>query len=177
MTDELDFGIDPTCTVRANELLRGTGRLERLEWIHQRLKGGDIYFFQDGKRSQIVFQEAVDSFVNGQFIATIALGFSFIERTIAGRLWHLGEKDAAQTRSNYKLLNFAKDRGWLSEGEVTVLNNLRDIRNYVIHFRDPDQTQGGIRNIFQKQHRSVDFEKDAYAVMKAALDVLSKTSL
>ena len=121
MTDGPDFGIDSTCTVNADELLRGSGRLERLAWLHKRIKGGDIFFLQDGKRSQLVFQEATDSFVNGQFIAAIALGFAFIEKTIAGRLWNVGEKAAAQTRDNSKLLKIAQGRGWLTEGEVTSL--------------------------------------------------------
>ena len=177
MADYLDFGIDSATTVSASDLLRGSGRLERLAWLNDKLKEGDIYFLQDGKRSQIVFQEAADSFINGQFIAAIALGFSFIERTIAGRLWHVGEKEKANTRKNAKLLNFAKDRGWLTEGEVVSLNNLRHVRNYVVHFRDPDSTQTKVRNIFEKQPKSIDFEKDAYAVMQAAIDVLSSTSL
>ncbi|MGE0338093.1 MAG: hypothetical protein AB7Q76_22565, partial [Gammaproteobacteria bacterium] len=118
------------------------------------------------------------SVVGGQdHIATIALGFSFIERTIAGRLWSVGEKEKANTRHNSKLLSFAKDRGWLTDGEVTALNNLRDVRNYVVHFKDPDSVKTKVRNIFEKQPRSLDFEKDAYAVMQAAIDVLSKTSL
>lgn len=177
MADEYPLDFDFTHSVTAEVLIRGAGRLERLSWLHERIKKGDLFFLQDGTRSQVVFQEAVDSFVNGQYIAVVALGFSFIERTIAGRLWSIGEKEKANTRDNSKLLNFAKDRGWLTDGEVTALNNLRDVRNYVVHFKDPDSRQMKVCSVFEKHPRSVDFEKDAYAVMQAAIDVLSKTAL
>ena len=177
MTGKYPLDFDFSHSVKAEELLKGAGSLERLSWLHERIKKGDLFFLQDGKHSQVIFQEAAGSFINGQYIATIALGFSFIERTIAGRLWSVGEKEKANTRHNSKLLSFAKDRGWLTDGEVTALNNLRDVRNYVVHFKDPDSVKTKVRNIFEKQPRSLDFEKDAYAVMQAAIDVLSKTSL
>ena len=177
MTDRYALDFDLTHSVKSEDILKGTGRLERLSWLHEKIGKGGIFFFQDGMRSKIVFQEAADTFINGQYIASIALGFSFIERTVAGRLWHLNEKKKAKTRNNSQLLNFTKERDWLTDGEVTALNNLRDVRNYVVHFKDPDSAEMKVHNIFEKQPRSVDFEADAYAVMQAAIDVLSKTAL
>jgi len=177
MGDDFDFSMDSACTVKTEELFSGSGRLERLNWIYSRLAKSDLFFLQDGQRSKIIFQEAVGFFVNGQFIAAISLGFSFIERTIAGRLWNIGEKKLAQTRSNSKLLKAAQQHGWLTEGEVIAITNLRDVRNYVTHFRNPDQQGSKIKNIFEKKPASVDFEKNAYEIMEATIDVLSKTSL
>ena len=129
MSNDFDFNMDSACTVKAEELFSGAGRLERLNWIYRKLAKSDLFFLQDGQRSKVIFQEAVGSFVNGQFIAAISLGFSFIERTIAGRLWNIGEKKLAQTRDNSKLLKAAQDHGWLTENEVIVITNLRDVRN------------------------------------------------
>ncbi|WP_038177884.1 hypothetical protein [Vibrio rhizosphaerae] len=99
--DELDF--DLTHTINLEELLVGSGKLDRLLILLSKMKKGDLYFLQDGKRSKVVFQEAVEIYINGQFISAIALGFSFIERTIAGRLWFLGERKMSKERSD-KLL-------------------------------------------------------------------------
>ena len=175
MVDELDF--DLSFTVKAEELLKGSGRLERLSWLNSNLKKGDLYFLQDGERSKLVFQEAMDSYVNEQFLSAIALGISFIERTIAGRLWHLKEQ-ALSKKSGETLLKEALSRKWINKGESIELANLRKIRNYVVHFQEPTTIESeNIKDLFLPNPKSIDFEDRAKLVIKAAINVLGKTSL
>lgn len=176
MTDEFKMDFDLSHTVSSEELLRGSGRLERLSWLNSRINKGDLYFLQDGKRSKLVFQEAADSYINGQFLSAIALGFSFIERTIAGRLWFINEKTLAR-KSGESLLKEALGRNWINDGEFTSLNNLRRLRNYAVHFQSPSNDVENIKNLFEPDPRSLDFEERAKKVIQAAINVLHKTSL
>jgi hypothetical protein len=170
----MDF--DLTHTVNSEELLRGSGLLERLALLNEKIKKGDLYFLQDGKRSRLIFQEAADSYVNGQFISCIALGFSFIERTIAGRLWHLNMRSLSK-KSGESLLLEAQNRMWISEGEFSSLNNLRRLRNYTVHFQPPSDEESNVKDLFAPDPRSIDFEENAKKVMLAAINVLHKTSI
>lgn len=176
MNDKYEMDFDIAHTVDSEELLNGSGRLERLALLNARIKKGDLYFLQDGKRSKLVFQEAADSYVNGQFISSIALGFSFIERTIAGRLWFLNERKKAKDKGE-SLLKEALARQWITDGEFTSLNNLRNIRNYVVHFQSLSNDENNVKNLFEPDPKSLDFEDRAKQVLLAAINVLHKTSL
>ena len=97
MKADLDFSFD--CVVHGEELLAGTDRLGRAAWLAKRVREDDIYFMQDGTLSQLLFTEVLESFIGGQYIASIVLGFSLIERTVAGRLAFVGDTAAATERS------------------------------------------------------------------------------
>ena len=176
MTDEFKMDFDLTHTVSSEELLRGSGRLERLSWLNSKIKEGDLYFLQDGKRSKLVFQEAVDSYINGQFLSAITLGFSFTERTIAGRLWFINKKSISK-KSGESLLKEAIKQNWINDGEFIILNNLRTLRNYAVHFQPPSSEEKNIKNIFEPDPKSLDFEERAKNIIDAAINVLHKTSL
>lgn len=174
--EELEFSIAESSTVSAEELLRGSGRLERLAWLSERIRPG-LYFLQDGDRSRQVFQEAAESFVNGQYLAAIALGFSFCERTIAGRLWHNKETKLALCRNRRELFQEARDRGWIDEGDCTTLLNLGQDRDYVMHFRNPRPEESSVRSIAELNSRS-NFEGRARKVLDAAIhSMLDKLSV
>ena len=119
MPNNIDFSPDRAIT--GSDLLGGSGRLGRVEWLAKHFSAGDLYLLQDGAFSQLLFTDVLETFVGGQFIATIILGFSFIERTIAGRLFFVGEKDAAMGKSE-ALLNAALRKGWLTIDEHAHLN-------------------------------------------------------
>lgn len=172
--DELDF--DLTHTIDSKELLKGSGKLERLSMLLAKISKGDLYFLQDGKRSKVVFQEAAVTYINGQFISAIALGFSLIERTIAGRLWFLDERTKAKAKSD-ELLDEAARRGWITGRECELLKELKNIRNYVMHFQDPSNDESNFKNLFTTDPKSVDFEDNAKNVILTAISVLQKTSI
>ena len=133
MTAELDFSFDRP--LYGKDLLGGTGQLARASWVAQRVRDDDIYFMQDGTLSQLLFKEVLSSYVSGQYIAAIVLGFSLIERTAAGRLAFVGDKSAASNNSE-TLLRKAMERGWLKPDEFDLLDELRKLRNPIVHFRD-----------------------------------------
>ena len=175
MSDELDFSLDVTAS--GDELLSGTGRLARIGWLSKRIRKDDLFLLQDGSFSKLLFNETLECFVGGQFIATVVLGFSLVERTIAGRLSHVGEKKEAKGSSE-ELMSSALRNGWLSQTEVDKINELRALRNPVVHFREhlassrPEvkATQSG-RDTMQM------LEGDAKRILEAAIHVLGKTAL
>lgn len=172
--DEIDFSLAKSVT--ADELLRGSGNLEKLAWVNSKLKKSDLYLLQDGKNSKCLFQEAVSSYINGQNLAAIALGYSFIERAIAGRFWHIGKRSIAKGKSE-KLLESAQKQGWITKGELIALNNQRDVRNYVLHFKAPKKGDEKISKISSFDIASVGAHKNAKKIIETAINVLHKTSL
>ena len=83
-TPNLSFDLSASGEAMLNE----TSTLARAKWLEANFRRGDIFFFQDGAFSKLLFSEILECFVAGRDIATIVLGFSFIERVIAGRLAH-----------------------------------------------------------------------------------------
>lgn len=172
MADEIDFS-----TSRAAfgaELLPNAGQAERLAWLIASLPPRDLYFLQDGSFSVELFREAAQSYINGQFISAVVLGFSFLERTIAGRLHYVGASTAAGKSADLIQEAFAK--GWLSAQEKEQLHQLRKLRNPVIHFREgfehPD-----IAAILQAKTLPQYLEGAAKSVMGAAIHVANKTAI
>lgn len=132
---------------------------------------------QDGTLSQLLFKEVLSSFVAGQYIATIVLGFSLIERTVAGRLAFSGDKSAASAKSETLLMN-ALERGWLKKEEHEHLNELRRLRNPIVHFRDHlSGTRPEIRADLNARTTEQVLETDAKRILEAAIYVLQKTAL
>lgn len=176
MSDDFDFSFQRT--VAGKDLIRGGEKLERLTWLKKRVAETDLYFLQDGAFSQILFQEVADSFTNGQFIAAIILGYSFIERTIAGRLSHNDEKKLAGEANSKALFEEALERGWLKKEEHESLEQLRPLRNAITHFRDPLHAERPeIRAILSAKTPSTMLEGDARKVLDAAIQVLNKTAI
>lgn len=164
-------------TVSGEELLSGSDRLDRLAWIHKRIGTGDLYFFQDGPYSRFLFKEILDCFVNGQYIATIVLGFSFLERTLAGRLHFIGKPQVARGKS-IDLFKAAHAENWISEGEHAIFESLRTLRNSVAHFHDPmDKLRPEIRAIQEGRTPAAILESDAKEFLSAAVQLLNKTAL
>lgn len=175
MSDELDFSLD--VTVSGVELLSGTGRPGRIGWVAQRIRKDDFFLLQDGVFSKLLFNETIECFVGGQFIATIVLGFSLIERAIAGRLSHVGDKKAAKGRSE-ELMVSALNKGWLSQTEFDHIKELRALRNPVVHFREHlDKSRPEFRATVNEQETSQMLESDARRILEAAIHVLGKTAI
>ena len=175
MTNKLDFS--PDRAVTGSELLKGSYRLSRVEWLTNNLHENDLYLFQDGELSQLLFTDLIETFVGGQFIATILLGFTFIERTIAGRLSFVGDKKTAK-ESSTELLDAALSRGWLSIGEHSKLNELRQLRNPIVHFREHlADTRPEVKAVLSGRSATQMFESDAKQILAVSIHVLKQTSL
>ncbi|MBK6973514.1 MAG: hypothetical protein IPH26_11435 [Sterolibacteriaceae bacterium] len=133
MPAEIDYTFDHP--VRGDAVL-GAGRLGRVAWLGKRLRDDDLYLLQDGAFSKLLFNEVLECFVGGQFIATIVLGFSLIERSIAGRLSHIGQTSVAKGGTSEQLIDAAFNLGWLTGTERDRINDVRKLRNAVVHFRE-----------------------------------------
>lgn len=175
MSDELDFSHD--VTVSGDELLSGTGRPGRIGWLAQRIRKDDLFMLQDGSFSKLLFIETIECFVGGQFIATVVLGFSLIERAIAGRLSHVGDKKAAKGKSE-DLMVSALNKGWLSQTEFDQINELRALRNPVVHFREHlSMSRPEVKATINGRDIPQMLESDAKRILEAAIHVLGKTAL
>lgn len=175
MSDELEFSLD--VTVSGDELLSGTGRLGRIVWLAQRIRKDDLFLLQDGSFSKLLFNETIECFVGGQFIATVVLGFSLVERAIAGRLSHVGDKKAAKGRSE-ELLVSALKKGWLSQTEFDQIKALGALRNPVVHFREHlSMSRPEVKATVNGRNISQMLESDAKRILELAIHVLGKTAL
>ena len=175
METEFDFSFDRP--VYGEELLGGSGQLARASWVARRVRNDDVYFMQDGTLSQLLFKEVLSTFVSGQYIATIVLAFSLIERTVAGRLAFVGDKSGALAKSEALLENAFK-RGWLRTEEHELLNELRKLRNPIVHFRDHlSETRPEVRAALGARTTEQVLEEDAKRILEATIHVLQKTAL
>ncbi len=175
MAAELDFSFDRP--VYGKELFGGSGQLARASWLARQIRDDDIYFMQDGTLSQLLFKEVLNSYVLGQYIAAIVLGYSLIERTLAGRFSFIGEIKIAAAKSEI-LLKKAAERGWLSGEEVQLLDELRKLRNPIVHFRDHlSRARPEVRAAVNGGTTQQVLEEDAQKIIEATIHVLSKTAL
>lgn len=165
-------------SIFGKDLLSGSDRFQRLAWLAKEIPVHDLYQVQDTGYSKLLFNEISECYINAQFIATIVLGFSFIEREIAGRLFSIGDKKIAAKGKNEELINLAYKKGWLTENEMNRLNKLRDLRNPVVHFRDSFNSSHPDMAAFLKAKTTPKYlEESAQIILKAIIHILSKTAL
>ncbi len=175
MKTEFDFSFDRP--VHGKELLSGSSQLARASWLARHVRDDDVYFMQDGTLSQLLFREVLSTFVAGQYIATIVLAFSLVERTVAGRLAFVGDKSGALAKSE-DLLKKALARGWLIREEHELLDELRKLRNPIVHFRDHlSETRPEVRAALSARTTEQILEGDAKKILEATIHVLQKTAL
>jgi len=151
-------------------------RLERLNWLASKLPIAEYWIFPGGLISKYSFEEARYSFVYGQYLATVVLGLSYIERTLAALFYGAG-RDELERASLAVLLQEARNLGWLDEKEFDNLQRAREIRNPITHFRRPGHVETvEYRAAAQEELPYNILEEDARHVMEAALAVLTKRS-
>jgi len=176
MKGGLDFSTE--CFVSGVDYFSGNGKLRRSLWVSGNMVDDDILFFQDGEISKLMFSEIIETYVSGQFIASIVLGFSFIERSIAGRLAFVGKAQKRDKNESQNLLDAALREGWLLDAEVEFLNGLREIRNPIVHFRDSSkESRPESRARLKGMKLQESIELDAGKMLEAVVRVLKKTAL
>lgn len=180
MAEKFEMDMSLSHHAAGEDLFKASDRqkLARSAWLNAQINPTCLYFFQDGQFSRELFQEAVSCFIDGYFIATIVLAFAFIERSIAGRLSHCGDMGTAR-KSSQDLLKEARNRQWLSANEYASLDELRERRNPVTHFREhEDENRPESRAKARKTEMSESLEADGQAILDAAIKyMLNKTSL
>jgi hypothetical protein len=150
------------------------GRISRLEWLASVLPPGESKLFPGGPMAKCLFEEMRYCFAYAQFLATIMVGFAFIERTLAAEFFAAGRNDLERVGIQ-TLLKEAGKRGILSNDEARELDHIRRARNPVTHFRQPGADDSIEARSVHTRERPYDLmEQDARAVVVAAMKTLSK---
>ncbi len=133
-------------------------RVGRLEWLISKAPLAQIWTFPGGWLGKQLFEEARYSFVYGQFLATVVLGFAYVERTLCAIFYGAGRNDMQRATSE-TLLREAHKEGWLSEQELKAFDKARGLRNVMVHFRKPIHRDS-------PEFRAVESECDPYTIME-----------
>jgi hypothetical protein len=151
-------------------------RLARLNWLASRLPDAEYWTFPGGLTSKYLFEEIRYCFVYGQFLATIVLGLSYIERTLASLFYASGRNDLERA-SITTLLREALNCGWINQIEFDNLQRVRKIRNPITHFRRPgyDDTIE-YRAVIENKLPYTVVEEDAQHVLGTVLHLLGKNA-
>jgi len=111
-----------------------SGRLDRLTWLAREMPKVDWLIFRGGLMTKYLFEEARYCFVYGQFLATIVLSLALIERELAALFYESGRNDLERA-GIWELAKQAFETGWLTQEEFEWVEDLRQIRNPIVHFR------------------------------------------
>jgi len=161
---------------REDEVCR-EARLARLVWQAQRFPPSQVLLYHGGVSTKWLFEEARYCFVYGQYLAAIALGFAFVEQTLAAVLYGAGNDRAKRAKAR-DLFSEAVGQGLLSKEQVRLLHRARKIRNSLVHFRAPTEpTKLEIRALMREEHPYETLEGDARNVLDAAFFVLARVSM
>jgi hypothetical protein len=151
-------------------------RIARLNWLLSITPADEIWVFHGASITKYLFEEARYSFIYAQFLATIVLGFAFIEHTLAALFYASGRHDLERANVSL-LLNEALKYGWLTQEEFDKLNQVKKIRNPLTHFRKPlDEDTIEFRSVMNNEMYYSIIEEDARTVMKAVFHLLSRNA-
>ncbi len=149
-------------------------RIDRLAWLASEMPPANYYAFHGGGMTKYLYEEARYSFVYAQFLATIVLGFAFIEHSLVAMFYAAGRNDLERA-SISKIFDEAVAIGWLSDKERDWLDRARKMRNPVTHFRPPlvkDSIE--YRSVNQEEGPYDVLEEDARHVMATVMRLLTR---
>lgn len=145
-------------------------RLKRLKRINKIYPFGQKIFGSD--ESFRIFNEAIQTYVSGQFIATIILSQAFIERRFQ-EYFHirLDDKKSKYTLSN--LLKEFKDSGIIDDYFIDKIDKIRLKRNPFTHHREPLHKDTLMARSFEaKTNPDLLLEKDAKEALEMMLTMI-----
>jgi hypothetical protein len=152
-------------------------RIERLQWLLEHTPDNEIWLFHDGIISQRLFEQTRYCFVYGQYLATITLGLSFVEHSLAALFYANGRNDLVRA-SLAVLSKEALSVNWINQEEKLALDQARKIRNDITHFRKPGREnplEANTYGIPEKMERY--FEDNARKMMLIVFHLLNRTSV
>ncbi len=133
--------------------------------------------FPGGQISKYLFEEARYCFVYGQFLATIVMGLSFIEHTLASLFYASGRNDLERASISTLLLE-ALNSEWIDQSEFDNLERAKKVRNPITHFRKPGHIDTiDYRMVMQNELPYLIIEEDAKHVMETVLHLLGKQTV
>lgn len=161
---------------KEDELAR-QGRIERLKWLLEQTPDNKIWLFHDGIISQRLFEQTRYCFVYGQYLATIMLGLSFVEHSLAALFYASGRNDLVRASLSVQTEE-ALSVKWIDHQEKEILDQARKIRNDITHFRNP-----GRSNSLEEKTLGIPeeiehyFENNARQMMLIVFRILNRTSM
>lgn len=149
-------------------------RLGWLRWIAGLMPDIDWLVFGSGPISKYLFEEARYCFAYGQFLASIVLGLSFIEISLAGAFYGMGRNDLHRAGAA-ELATEALKQGWITQADCEAIERARRFRNPVTHFRRPDHDERVEARAFYERALPYDIiESDARHVMETLFRLIVK---
>ena len=149
-------------------------RLERLRWLASLMPNVEWMLYGTGPISKYLFDEARYCFAYGQYLGSIILGLAFLEVSLAGAFYAAGRNDlehAGIATLSKEALNY----GWLSQADYDAIEQVRDYRNPITHFRPPGQDERiEARAFHQGDYAYEVIERDAHKVMQTVFHLLLK---
>ncbi len=152
-------------------------RPSRLECLIDNSPAGEYWTFPGGLLANSLFEEARYCFVYAQFLATILLGLSYIERTLAALFYGEGRNDLEPAGLSV-LLREAHTDGLIGGSEFLDLERVREKRNAYAHFRRPgNEDSVEYRAILEDEAPDTVIEQDAKAVVTTVLRMVAKNTI
>jgi hypothetical protein len=152
-------------------------RVARLNSLIRQMPKAEYLTFPGGMIAKSLFEEARYCFVYGQFLATIVLGLSYIEHTLAALFYASGRNDLERASMSI-LLREALSEGWISQDEFENLDHAREVRNPITHFRKPLHSDTvEYQAVNQNELPYTIIEADARHVMETALHIVDKHAI
>ena len=153
-------------------------RVARLEWLARNYPPNRYGFLlRGGWLSQQLLEEARYCFTYGQYVASAVLGLAFVERILAAKFCASGRDDLVQA-GGQSLLKEARQCGWITDAEFDQLDRIRQLRNPLVHFRLPTDTETVERQAVQQQYHPEQIIEDyARSVLGAVFGILAKEAI
>jgi hypothetical protein len=152
-------------------------RVSRLQWLLDQTPENKFWLFHGGLLSHELFEQTRYCFVYGQSLATIILGLSFIEHTLAALFYASGRNDLERANISV-LIEKAFEGGWIDHEEAMVLDQARMIRNTLTHFRKPgDDSSLEKRTFGDPEEVGIPFESNARQIMLIVFRILARFSV
>ncbi|MEN6623976.1 MAG: hypothetical protein ABFD50_20825 [Smithella sp.] len=162
--------------VLREDSLNQKDRIKRLLWLVDQTPSNDFWIFHGGFVTKSLFEEARYCFVYGQYLATITLGLSFLEHTMASIHYATG-RDDLERASISSLMKESLSKGWINKYEYDHLEKVREYRNRILHFRNPgDEDTIEFIAITENESPYSLLEIEAHFVMKTIFHFLSNFS-
>jgi hypothetical protein len=166
---------DPEQWLDNEDRVEREGRLRRLRWLADQMPKVDWMLYGTGPITKYLFDEARYCFAYGQYLASIVLGLAFIELSLGGAFYGAGRSDLEKA-GIATLSKEALACGWLSQSDYEAIDQARQYRNPITHFRPPDHDERVEARAFYSgaSHAYEIIEQDAHKVMKTVFRLLLK---
>src|SRR6266566_4976250 len=147
--------ISPEQWINAEDKGCREGRISRLKWVRSITPLVTFGVFPGGWMAKALFGEATYCFVYAQFVATVALGVAYIERTLAGMLYAAASKrpdEEGLANSSTPLLTEAGSRPTIARRlSRPVVLETRSCTSEHLLMRTPSSTGRSL----PKKHRTI----------------------